>query len=98
MDLSFGVVIILGVLTAPRPFDYHYIFVLIPILACYRYLSASISRSEITAFAVMPLLLSIKIPYYEEVFQRTWLGLAAFPRVYGGLILLWLLYRLHKRV
>ncbi len=96
MDLSFGVAIILGVLTAPRLFDYHYIFVLIPILACYRYLSRPASRLEITAFAIMLLLLSVKIPYYDEMFQKTWLGLAAFPRVYGGLILMWLLYRITK--
>jgi len=51
---------------------------------------------ELTAFAVMLLLLSVKIPYYDGVFQKTLLGLAGFPRVYGGLALLWLIYRLTK--
>jgi hypothetical protein len=96
LDLSIGVAIILGVLTAPRLFDYHYVFVLIPVMACYRALSGPASRLEIIGFALMLLLLSVKFPYYDQVFQKTWLGLAAFPRVYGGLILLWLLYRRAK--
>ena len=44
----------------------------------------------------MLLLLSVKIPYYDGVFQKTLLGHAGFPRVYGGLALLWLIYRLTK--
>lgn len=96
LDIQFSAAIILGVLTAPLLFDYHYVFLLIPTLVCYNRLSGDLRDIGTAAFALSLLLLVPKIPYFNAVFQNTWLGILGFPRVYGALFLLWILLKIAK--
>jgi hypothetical protein len=96
-SIPFMVASIISVLTAPLLYDYHYVLFLIPIIACYRQLSLSATKSEFIGFGISLLLLSTKIPYYYPIFQNTWLGILGFPRVYGAVILAWLFYRILSR-
>ena len=95
--IPFSSAVIIGVMFAPRLFDYHYSFFLIPFLVCYKELSHAATKRELAGFGVSLFLLSTKIPYYYSIFQNTWLGIFGFPRIYGGVILLWLLYRIAHR-
>jgi hypothetical protein len=90
---SFAAAMILSVVTAPLLFDYHYLLLLVPVLICYKALSGPSPSRGRTAFALALLLLVPKIPYYNDMFQSTWLGIFGFPRLYGALILLWIISR-----
>ncbi len=93
-DMAFSAAIIVNLLTAPLLFDYHYTLLLIPLVACCAYLPQSGWEPGIVAFGVALLLLLPKLPYYDDIFQKNWYGIFAFPRVYGSLILLWICGRI----
>src|SRR5262249_21863821 len=87
---------VLGVLFSPRVGDYHYSLLLIPVVVCCVRLWVSCSKTDLLLFGGALLLLSTKIPYNSDIFQKTWLGVFGFPRVYGALLILFLLTRLHR--
>lgn len=94
---AFSSALIIGVLFAPVLYDYHYVFFIIPILACYKGLGNAAPKLDFLAFALSVFLLSTRIPYSNTLFQNTWLGLFAFPRIFGASILLLILFRITKR-
>lgn len=95
--LPLMVAIIIGVLTAPILYDYHYTLLLPAIFLCYRYLSYGTDSTNSLIFGIALLLLSPKIPYHISLFQDSWMGILGFPRVYGSVLLLWLFARISKR-
>jgi hypothetical protein len=97
LDLPFATGMILSVVTAPLLFDYHYVLLLIPLLICYKSLSGSLQAGGVAAFGAALLLLVPKIPYYDPMFQNSWLGIAGFPRLYGALVLLWIMFLTGRR-
>ena len=93
-SLTWSFASVLGVLFAPRVGDYHYALLLIPIFVCFdRLWSATAGRGDLILFGAALLLLSAKIPYTTDVFQKTWLGVLGFPRVFGAFLILLLLAR-----
>jgi hypothetical protein len=97
LEIPFSFAAIGGVLFAPQLFDYHYSLLLIPIVIILVELSHAQTKFELIGFGFALFLLSAKIPYYYPIFQNTWLWIAGFPRIYGAIILLWLLIRIAVR-
>jgi hypothetical protein len=97
IQLPFMFAIILGVLTVPFIYDYHYVFLFLPIVACYKQLSEYVTTTETIIFGAATFLLTVKIPYDYPVFQNTWMGIFGFPRVCGAMMIIWLLFRIMKQ-
>ena len=91
--LPLAAAIIVGVLTAPILFDYHYTLILPSIVIAYRYFPSPARAFDYILFGFSLLLLTPKIPYHTSFFQDSWIGIFGFPRVYGSVLLLWLLSR-----
>jgi hypothetical protein len=95
-ELGFASAIVAGVLTAPAVGDYHYFLVVLSMLVAISLLLKGRSRGQSILFASSLFLLVTKLPYDAEFFQYSLWGVFAWPRVYGGVLLLILLYQLSR--
>ena len=91
--LPLAAAVIVGVLTAPILFDYHYTLILPSIVIAYRYFPSPARAFDYILFGLSLLLLTPKIPYHTSFFQDSWIGILGFPRIHGSILLLWLLAR-----
>ena len=91
-QIPFMAALILGLLFSPIIGDYHFLLLLIPIVFLYSSFRQQISGVDLAIFAASIFLVSANISFVPSSMYSA-VGLFAFPRVYGSVLLLYLLYR-----
>ena len=87
----------MGIVLGPVSLDYHYVLMLIPILITLNWLKQNPNKIFWILFLISYLLMSVYLPYIFQKITSGLLAVFAYPKLYGGLIILSLMMFALKR-
>ena len=90
-NITFGLFVALGIILGPVSLDYHYILMLIPILLTLSWIQLNPNKTLWFVLLISYLLMAVYLPYSSPKITGGFLALFAYPKLYGGLILLGLM-------
>jgi Glycosyltransferase family 87 len=83
--LSFGAVVILGVILSPASLDYHYLVLILPIMILIQWLLQNKSNRIWIFLILFYIFIAAKFPYTSPLLSEGWLSIFAYPKLYGAL-------------
>jgi hypothetical protein len=94
IHLKISMITIVSVIISPLSLDYHYPFLLLPMAILYPYVLQPKEKSLLIWFLLAFTLIALPIPYTYERLANGILAIFAYPKLYGGIILLGLVLKL----
>lgn len=94
IHLKISMITIVSVIISPLSLDYHYPFLLLPMAILYPYVRQPKEKNLLIWFLFAFTLIALPIPYTYERLANGILAIFAYPKLYGGIILLGLVLKL----
>ena len=91
-NLTFGIFIIAGIILSPASVDYHYIIILIPLMIFIKNFYPVESKWIHLGLIMVYVLIAAAIPYTSPKVTGGFLSVFAYPKLYGAIGLLVLLF------
>ena len=92
IDLKVSLAAVVSVITSPLALDYHYALLLLPSIAVLANFQGGNSKKASYLIVAGILLISLPFPYTSEILGKGIIAVFAYPKLYGGLILLILIF------